>query len=273
MQEGTQLAAALEAPVAGARIAGARRRHFHVGVAALMLLLVLLGFAPTLYLRDAVGPPAQPMPAALYVHGIAMTAWFVLFLVQASLVSGGRVDLHRRLGIAGVALAAVVIATMGYVATGLVTRIAELVATGRMPYAAVTNTIHLHRVLLLNVVILALMPAFLVAALVLRNRPAWHRRLMFWAFAAALPPALSPNRLIGQTVGELLPSWLMPGPLLLAGLFAAAVVHDLGSRRSVHPATLIGGLLTVSGLVLVQVVPTFPAWRTFVAVLIAGGAP
>ena len=43
------------------------------------------------------------------MHGIAFTAWLLLLLVQTSLVAAGRVDLHRRLGLGGAALAAVMV--------------------------------------------------------------------------------------------------------------------------------------------------------------------
>ena len=49
----------------------------------------------------------------LYVHGVALTAWFALALIQPWLIESGRITLHRRLGIVGVSLA------IGVVITGL----------------------------------------------------------------------------------------------------------------------------------------------------------
>jgi hypothetical protein len=46
---------------------------------------------------------------------VVLTAWFVVFVVQTGLVVGRRTDLHRRLGIAGVAIAAMLVAIRGFV--------------------------------------------------------------------------------------------------------------------------------------------------------------
>jgi hypothetical protein len=50
----------------------------------------------------------------LQVHGLVFSAWLVLFLVQTGLIAAGRVDVHRRLGIAGaiLALAKLVLGTL-----------------------------------------------------------------------------------------------------------------------------------------------------------------
>ena len=68
---------------------------FFVGLATVMLATVAAGFAPSLYLRGlgTVGlpPTLQTLPAYAYLHGIALTGWFLLFFAQALLVaSGGR---------------------------------------------------------------------------------------------------------------------------------------------------------------------------------------
>ena len=50
---------------------------------------------------------APPLSSAQAVHGVVVTGWFAVFLVQALLVRHDRVALHRRLGLLG-ALGAVV---------------------------------------------------------------------------------------------------------------------------------------------------------------------
>src|SRR2546428_8780954 len=51
--------------------------------------------------------PELPSPSEMifYVHGVAFTAWIVLLVVQASLVAGGRTELHRKIGPFSAALA------------------------------------------------------------------------------------------------------------------------------------------------------------------------
>ncbi len=78
------------------------RRFDHVffsAMALLMLATVFVGFAPTYYLA---GMFRAPLPSLIiHLHGAAFSAWILLLVTQTSLVSAGRVDIHRRLGIAG----------------------------------------------------------------------------------------------------------------------------------------------------------------------------
>jgi hypothetical protein len=59
------------------RAANTRHPAFFPGMAALLLTIVFLGFAPTYYLRP---DDAAPLPVYLHVHGAGLTLWFSLFL-------------------------------------------------------------------------------------------------------------------------------------------------------------------------------------------------
>lgn len=55
---------------------------------------------------DGVAFSLAPLPSLIiHVHGAAFSCWMLLLLTQTTLVSAGRVDIHRRLGIAGFLLA------------------------------------------------------------------------------------------------------------------------------------------------------------------------
>src|SRR3989449_4367468 len=92
------------------------RRFDHVffsAMALLMLATVFVGFAPTYYLA---GMFLAPLPSLIiHLHGAAFSAWILLLVTQTSLVSAGRVDIHRRLGIAGFLLACLMV-TLGVLA-------------------------------------------------------------------------------------------------------------------------------------------------------------
>jgi hypothetical protein len=80
---------------------------FFIGMAAVALITVLVGFARTYFLA---GLFRAPLPNLLiHIHAVAFTLWIVLFITQISLVTAGRVDLHRRLGLFGFVLAIVMI--------------------------------------------------------------------------------------------------------------------------------------------------------------------
>jgi len=84
-----------------------REDLFFLGMAALSVIVVGVGFARTYYLA---GLFRAPLPnRLLHVHGAAFTLWILLFLVQISLVAVRRVSLHRRLGLLVCGLAAVMI--------------------------------------------------------------------------------------------------------------------------------------------------------------------
>ena len=60
-------------------------RWFYTWVALGTALIVFAGFARSYYLKGVFGTPALPL--LLHIHGLVMTAWFVLCFVQARLVA------------------------------------------------------------------------------------------------------------------------------------------------------------------------------------------
>jgi FtsH-binding integral membrane protein len=73
--------------------------YFFTGMAVLMAVTVFAGFAPSYYLA---GMFHALLPSlVIHLHGAIFTAWILLLIAQTSLVSAGRVDIHRKLGIAG----------------------------------------------------------------------------------------------------------------------------------------------------------------------------
>src|SRR4029077_385416 len=91
-----------------ADLPGRRYDHlFFSTMALLMLLTVFVGFAHTYYLA---GVFSAPLPSlTIHLHGAAFSCWILLLVTQTSLVAAGRVDIHRRLGIAGFLLACLMI--------------------------------------------------------------------------------------------------------------------------------------------------------------------
>jgi hypothetical protein len=78
-------------------------RRFYTWFVVCAFLIIFVGFAHTFYLRTVFETAALPL--LLHLHGFLFTAWFTLFFVQVRLVARHRVDLHRKLGIAGAFLA------------------------------------------------------------------------------------------------------------------------------------------------------------------------
>ncbi len=81
---------------------------FFSGMAIILLLVVYAGFARTYFLA---GLFRAPLPNWLiHVHATVFTLWIVLFVVQTGFVTTRRVQIHRRIGLLGFALAVLMIA-------------------------------------------------------------------------------------------------------------------------------------------------------------------
>ncbi|HEX6998378.1 MAG TPA: hypothetical protein VF322_09545 [Gammaproteobacteria bacterium] len=237
---------------ASPRAAAARReRTFFGSMAIACALIVLLGFSRTYYLNGWMPAPFALTPL-LHLHGAVFTGWMLLLLAQTALIAAHRVDLHRRLGIAGAALAAVMIVLGPAVA---ITRTAQGVIADHGAPPLVFLAVPL--------VGMAVFAVLVGAALYFRRRaPAAHKRLML---LATLEIAMA-----GTARLPVVESW---GPLGFFGvtdlLVLALAAYDLASTRRLHPATLWGGLLFVASQPLRLAIGGSALWLTFAAWLTA----
>lgn len=198
-------------------------RRFY-GVAALIAALIAFaGFSRTYYLKGLFGTPE--LPGLVHVHGLVMTLWIVLFFTQASLIKARRVDIHRRFGVAGALLAAIV------VVVGIATAIEGAkrgVSPGPPPL--VFMAIPFSVVLLFGV--------FVGAALLLRGRSDYHKRLMLLASIAILTPAIARLPIEPLRAGGIV-AFLAVTDLLVI----ACVAWDTVRNKRLHPAFGWGLLL------------------------------
>ena len=165
-----------------------------------------------------------PDAAVVHVHGWTFFAWYLLLVVQSSLAHSRRMALHRTLGGLSVALAALMAGT-GFVVVGV--RMADALDTGDPFWSASGPAVF---------ATLALFVAFYVAALRMRGRPDWHKRLMIIASVGGMGAATF--RLCMVLFGPDSAMWL---GLLGSNLFiVAGVVRDSLFDKRVHPAWWIG---------------------------------
>jgi FtsH-binding integral membrane protein len=186
-------------------------------MAVVLLLIVAVGFARSFYLRNILNAghtTGLTLPAYIVAHGIVLTSWFLLFLGQTLLASSGRVRLHRSLGVAGTALAAIVFALSMLVVVRSVVRETPLVVIGDMA-------------------ILILFAILVTTSIRFRQKPEVHKRLMVIASINIVAPAIA--RWPGAQ--SMLPLSVVLPQLLL---YAALVLYDVRSIRRVHPATAWG---------------------------------
>jgi hypothetical protein len=219
------------------------RRRFYVGVALAIAITVFAGFAPTYFLRSYY--QSTPLRGLLHLHGVVFTAWVLLFLTQATLVSAGRVALHRRLGVAGAVLAGLV------VVIGTTTEIVNASA-GRSPLGV--PPLSFLAVPFFDMVVFT---GLVATGLWHRRRTDIHKRLVTLATIALLGAPIARLPFGAAVVG-------LPGVFALADLFiVACIVYDLTTLRRVHPATLWGGLAIVISQPLRLVISGTAVWLGF----------
>ena len=224
-------------------------RPLYLTAAVLIPLIVLIGFARTYFLKGFFATP--PLPSFIvHVHGLVMTAWVVLFIVQVTLVAKRRTKIHQRLGVLGAILGALV------VVVGVLTAL----------YAAARGATPGPPPLVFLIVPLGDMLVFGLlfgAALYFRKRMDIHKRLMLLAATAMLTPAIARIPLSFITNN---------GPLAFFGLadlcVIGFVVFDSIRHRRLHPAFLWGSLLIFVFQPLRILVAGTDLWINFAATLV-----
>jgi hypothetical protein len=220
----------------GAARSGAVSR-FYLGMAALLLALVLLGFGRTLYLRPLFEVP--PIGFWVWVHGLALTAWFVGLFLQTLLVAARRTDIHRRAGWVLAAVAVVVVATSTWITRGTV---AAMFAAG---FDANTVTALAPRVAWGNYASALTFGLLVGAAVGLRRHPRSHKRLMLLASIAIITPALARMLQLPVFGAGINANFLAVAAVVAYALVGVVAVYDLVLQRRVHRATLVGAALVI----------------------------
>jgi len=226
------------------------RGYFTVS-AILLATLTVAGFTPH-YLAPKAFPPGlfPSLTPLLVVHAVLMASWIAIYLSQSVLISAGRVAWHRSLGVVGVAVAVLII-TIGCMST--LAPAARAVVSHAPDMRARLNVLGLETVQML------LFGGFVVAAVMLRTRAAFHKRLMLLATLCILPNAIVRLSFMGvlplRTNPEVLVAWV----LMTLGFLA----FDRLRIGRLHPAFARGAPIAIGALVLAQLVSTTGAWIEF----------
>ena len=198
-----------------------RKRLFFVVMASFLVVTVFAGFAPTFYLRSSFNPKDE-LSILLHVHGLVMSTWIALFLVQTVLLARGSRMLHQRLGwlAAGIATAMVVL-----VSAAVIEQMRRVPPTPPPPIALALSAFDIVAFIIL-----------VSSAIFLRKRPEWHKRLMLSATIVLLGAPIF--RIIQFTTSIDLPKALIFQFLVTDLFFVPCFSYDLLARRRIHPAYL-----------------------------------
>jgi hypothetical protein len=220
--------------------------YMFAAVAVLFAGVVVGGFARSYYLRGLI---AAPLPSwIVHVHGLLMTAWVALFLVQTALISARRVRLHQRFGYAAIGLA------LAMAATGIWTAIrAAKYGSASVPPQFSEPAFSI--VPLGDIVLFAL---FFGGAIYWRKNAATHKRLMLLTVLNFLPPAV--GRLPIGAIQAAPIAWLMG---IIVGVTIVWAVFDRWRYGRVNRIFLAGALLLIASFPIRIAVMGTHAWLSF----------
>jgi hypothetical protein len=228
-------------PVSTVPSAGMR---FYPLIAIVLVAFVVIGFSRTYYLRFLSDLP--PLRVVLHVHGLIFTAWLALFVAQTQFIAARRVRLHTKVGVGGVFLAFLV------VASGLAAMFVSA-ATPRMTQLGVTSA-QASIVPLLSIMPFAVL---VTAGVAWRHRASLHRRLMLLAMISVVGPPTA--RLIVFLGGR--QQALLIQMSVIAVFVIVCLVNDWRKDRVVHPVFAIGGVVLVLLWPLRAVVARSEMWQ------------
>lgn len=155
----------------------ADRRLFLISAIAFPLL-VLAGYFKSYYFSAFFD--ARPIANALvHAHGIVMSVWVVYFVAQVALIRSKNIKLHISMGMAGIALAALV------VIVGLATAYDSQLVRHSSPPG--TDP---HEFFILPLGDMVLFVVYFAGAIYYRKRPLEHKTLMLMTAINFLPAAL-----------------------------------------------------------------------------------
>jgi hypothetical protein len=216
-----------------------------------MLVMVLSAF-PLSYFSPAI-TGSLPFYLTHHIHAALYFAWIGLYAWQAHLVATGRTGRHRELGLAGIAISALML-PLGVDTTILAIQ-RRIEAGNAQPFDYAW----------FNVCDLSSFTILMIASIaaVTRHLP-WHRRFMYGAAISLVGPAIS-RWYFGPWFVKvpIVQPFIDMAPNLTAHLFLIALaVYDRRSLGRVHPATW----WLIATLVPLTVISPFIAysewWRT-----------
>jgi hypothetical protein len=233
-----------------APLAGDER--FFLRAAIVMTITIIAGFS----FQYLMGRSTFASPPRVHLHAFFFMGWVAIYLLQNIFVATGRMHLHRRLGwIAAFWIIPMVV--MGCLVTAVMAR------NGTVPFF-----FRPLQFLIFDPVTVFAFAGLTVAAVRLRRRTEWHRRLHFCGMSLLLGPAF--GRLLPL---PLLQPWAWEAAFAATILFPlAGVVADIRRSGRIHPAWH-WGIATMIGALVVTEAITYSPLGTSIYEAVTKGSP
>jgi hypothetical protein len=231
-------------------------RNFFLVMVALGWVGIIKGFGGSI--ANHLAKHQAPYPLIVHFHAVVFVSWLVLFTVQILLIRFKRLPVHRRLGMAMVWLAGLMV-ILGP-STALTVQHRSMSQPGADPaFLSIQFTDILS------------FSGLVAAAILLRKAPSAHKRLILLAtlyitdagFARWLAGGLI--HLLGDGFWGFWIALYSAPDLLILGVGA----YDLVTRRRLHPAYVIGVAWVLANQMTAMVLYRAPFWLVLSKKLIA----
>jgi hypothetical protein len=217
-----------------------------------MAAIIIIGFSFQL----AMGRSTFNSPALLHAHAVVFMGWVAIYTLQNIFADSGNIALHRRLGWIGAVWIFAMLILGCMVTVSMVRR------------GGVGIIFQPQHFLIFNLLTLVAFVGLVIAAIRLRHKTDWHRRLHFCGMSLLLGPAF----------GRLLPMPVLV-PWAYEATFAALMIFpvigiwsDIRRTGMIHPAWTWGVAVMVGSFAATQAT-TYSAAGSTVYEFVASGSP
>lgn len=214
-------------------------------MAWLLVVVAVAGFAPR---SVAIVRGMMPMPPlVVHLHAAVMASWVSLLAVQATLALMGRIDLHRKWGMASLLVGPLVLTML----------IAITISRQNAAYGTPAGPI-VNNILFVQIRAIVLFPLFFIWALRARvSDPQTHKRMILLATLMLLDAAIA--RMSWLPFNQF-PRDYLAIHLYLLLLVVPALVYDLVRLRRIHRAWIWGLALMLPWIVATDFAWGSPWW-------------
>lgn len=234
-------------------------------MAALFLLIAIIGFSQTSIplIERMIAGKASPH-FMVHLHAATMFLWLFLFLAQTILIKSNAHNTHKKLGLASLVIALVMVISMIWVDTFIFERLSlispELQAE---QYARLTERVS--KRLMSHTTTFVFFTLFFIIAIRYRKKDTHvHKRMMVLAAMVLLIPANA--RLVGPT--KFLPTlglnFIDTRHFYMLLPLVPALVYDLINLKKIHKAYRFGLALLGIWIVLTHYLWGTQMWEEFV---------
>ena len=182
-------------------------RWIFVFMAGWFIAIVLTGFVPDSLMKIELVKAGQraPFPPILHVHAVLMGSFMLFLLAQTLLVSTGRCETHRRIGLYGAVLAAALVVVGFMLAPTMYHQVWDALQVAPPEVKPSLQALNLW---MDNILLLQMRIGFVFAILIVlgvrarHTNSGLHKRMMIIAPATALPAAFDRITWIPSTMPD-----------------------------------------------------------------------